>query len=200
MISKSELRTEARALRKRLAVENPQAAEQVVAQLPYLLEMMFETTASFAEAQKQRRFTAGLYKAQGSEIGTAPLAEALMKLDLDLALPVAVAKDAALEFRRWTPKDPLAPDAAGIFSPLPSAEVVVPDVVFVPLLAIDRDGYRLGQGGGYYDRTIQALRQRPDRPWFIGLAYSGQSVDVLPRDAHDQRLDGLLTETLASSV
>jgi 5-formyltetrahydrofolate cyclo-ligase len=68
---------------------------------------------------------------------------------------------------------------------------VVPDLIITPLLAFDRDGGRLGQGGGYYDRTFAAcphiLR--------VGLAYAGQEAPSLPMEAHDQRLHGVLTET-----
>jgi 5-formyltetrahydrofolate cyclo-ligase len=69
-----------------------------------------------------------------------------------------------------------------------------PDLVVAPLLAFDRRGGRLGQGGGSYDRTLANLRA--EKPVFvIGLAYSGQEVDALPVESHDQRLDAILTET-----
>jgi 5-formyltetrahydrofolate cyclo-ligase len=70
---------------------------------------------------------------------------------------------------------------------------VVPDVLLIPLLAFDATGYRLGYGGGYYDRTLSALRaQKPVIA--IGIAYAGQQVAAVPHEAHDQRLDGVLTE------
>jgi 5-formyltetrahydrofolate cyclo-ligase len=62
------------------------------------------------------------------------------------------------------------------------------------LLAFDRAGRRLGQGAGHYDRTLASLRAR--RPVFVlGLAFAGQEIDELPEEAHDQRLDAILTET-----
>jgi 5-formyltetrahydrofolate cyclo-ligase len=68
-----------------------------------------------------------------------------------------------------------------------------PDLIIAPLLAFDRAGGRLGQGGGHYDRTIGALRARA--PVFvIGLAYAGQEVAAVPCEPHDQRLDAILTE------
>jgi len=103
---------------------------------------------------------------------------------------VVVQRGGALIFRHWTPGDPLETDLGGCPAPLPSAEAVIPDLILTPLLAFDRDGGRLGQGGGYYDRTLAAL---PDVPR-IGLAYAGQEVEALPMDAHDQWLDGVLTE------
>ncbi|HRD47008.1 MAG TPA: 5-formyltetrahydrofolate cyclo-ligase, partial [Caulobacter sp.] len=75
-----------------------------------------------------------------------------------------------------------------------AADDVSPDLVMVPLLAFDAAGGRLGQGGGHYDRTMAALRNRPSSPPFVGMAYSGQQVAALPREPHDQPLDGILTE------
>ncbi len=65
----------------------------------------------------------------------------------------------------------------------------VPTLLLVPLLAFDRNGHRLGYGGGFYDRTLDAL-QVPA----IGIAYAGQEVSSIPHEAHDRRLDGILTE------
>ena len=62
------------------------------------------------------------------------------------------------------------------------------------MLAFDRRGGRLGQGGGYYDRTLAALRATAWPPAFVGLAYAGQEVERVPTDEHDQKLDAILTE------
>jgi len=200
MTDKHQLRAAMRATRKRLAAETPDAAERVVRHLPELLEIMFEASGSFAEEQEHRRFTAAVYKAVGSELSALPLARALMARDLDMALPVATGVGEPLVFRRWSPGDPLEMDASGVPAPLPLAEVVAPDVIFIPLLAVDQRGYRLGQGGGYYDRTLHALRGVTPLPWFIGLCYAGQMVDSLPEEVHDERLHGVLTEAYCSTV
>ena len=84
---------------------------------------------------------------------------------------------------RWA--SPLRP------RPPPSS---APDLIFLPLLGFDRSGGRLGQGGGYYDRTLAALRSAGPPVRAIGLAYAGQEAPRLPTDALDQRLDGVLTE------
>ena len=110
------------------------------------------------------------------------------------ALPVVVVREQPLVFRLHEPGQPLAPDALGILAPAPSAPQAWPDVVFTPVLAFDRQGGRLGQGGGHYDRTLEALRARHP-VLVIGLAYAGQEVDAVPTEPHDQRLDAILTET-----
>jgi 5-formyltetrahydrofolate cyclo-ligase len=70
---------------------------------------------------------------------------------------------------------------------------VSPELVVAPLLAFDRHGGRLGQGGGHYDRTLANLRAK-GRVFILGLAYAGQEVDAIPIEPHDQRLDAVLTE------
>lgn len=107
-----------------------------------------------------------------------------------LALPCVVAARSALVFRAWNAGEPLHPNAYGIAEPLASAAEVVPGAVLVPLLAFDASGHRLGYGGGYYDRTFEAL----PRMRLIGVAYSGQEWSAIPREAHDHRLDLIVTE------
>jgi 5-formyltetrahydrofolate cyclo-ligase len=146
------------------------------------------------------RRVVALYKALGAELDPRPLGEALRKAGWSLALPAVEAPDAPLVFRAWNPGEPLAKDLTGLAAPLPSAPVVRPDLVIVPLLAFDRRGDRLGQGGGHYDRTLAALRGEPSPPAFVGLAYSGQERGDLPREPHDQPLDGILTEAGYTAV
>ena len=110
-----------------------------------------------------------------------------------LALPCVVARHTPLRFHLWRESDSMRVSAFGVTEPQVEAEVVTPSVLLVPLLAFDADGYRLGYGGGYYDRTLEWLRkQRPIRA--IGIAYAGQEVEALPREPHDQQLDAVLTE------
>ena len=134
------------------------------------------------------------YHALGSELSPWPVLRKLARAGARIALPVALEPHAPLVFRAWRADQPLEPDAARIPSPTARAEGLRPDLLVVPMLAFDRAGYRLGQGGGYYDRTIEALRA--SGPLFaIGLAYAGQEIDGVPREAHDQPLDAILTET-----
>ena len=132
-----------------------------------------------------------VYRAIGSELNTDALSMALVDAGHALCLPVVLQLDEPMIFRRWSPGEPLEPDAAGVPAPLPLAEVVVPDLILTPLLAFDAHGGRLGQGGGYYDRTFQIL---PDAIR-VGFAYAGQRVEDVPVEGHDIRLHGVLTET-----
>jgi YbgC/YbaW family acyl-CoA thioester hydrolase len=85
-------------------------------------------------------------------------------------------------------------DEAGINAPEPSKPALEPDLVITPLLGFDRQGRRLGQGGGYYDRALEALRACKN-VFMLGLGYVGQETHGLPVEAHDQRLDAILTES-----
>ena len=128
----------------------------------------------------------------GEEIDPAPLMRRLLNEGYSLALPVMEAKGKPLLFRAWTPGDPLGEVAWGIREPLASSPVVEPDIILGPLLAFDREGYRLGYGGGFYDRTLARLRAM--KPVVsIGLAYDEQRVDAVPHSGYDQRLDWVLT-------
>lgn len=131
-----------------------------------------------------------LYRAIGAEVPTDELATALQALGRMLCLPVVVSREEAMVFRVWSPGDPLEDDIAGCPAPLNLASEIVPDLVITPLVAFAPDGYRLGQGGGYYDRTFAVV---PDAVR-IGLAFAGQEVSELPVEPHDIRLHGVLTE------
>ncbi len=132
------------------------------------------------------------FSAIGEEISPLPLLTRLVADGHRLCLPVMPGKGVPLLFRSWTPGDPTTAAVWGIGEPLPSAPVLEPDVLLVPLLAFDSRGNRLGYGGGFYDRTIAQLRAL--KPVVtIGLAFDEQRVDSVPHTAHDQRLDWVLT-------
>ena len=135
------------------------------------------------------------YWPMGDEADVRPLLEQLAGRGIVTALPVVVARHAPLQFRRWTPGDALEAGRHGTFHPYASAEVLEPDLLLAPLLAFDARGGRLGYGGGYYDRTLEALRAgRGRRITAIGIGYTAQAVDAVPRDGHDQPLDWIVTE------
>lgn len=109
-----------------------------------------------------------------------------------VGVPVIIGKGQPLRFREWTPGTKLVEGAFKALIPEEGAWVE-PEVLIVPLLAFDARGYRLGYGGGFYDRTLEGLRAR--HPVLaIGFAFSAQEVAEVPIDATDQRLDAVVTE------
>jgi 5-formyltetrahydrofolate cyclo-ligase len=109
-----------------------------------------------------------------------------------LGVPVIMAKAAPLRFREWSPGAKMVEGAFKALIPEDGAWVE-PQVLIVPLLAFDARGYRLGYGGGFYDRTLEGLRQRGP-VLAVGFAFAAQQVDAVPIDAFDQRLDAVVTE------
>ena len=130
------------------------------------------------------------------EFDVRALLRALDGEGLVCALPVVAAPDRALAFRRWRPGDRLTEGAFGIAEPAPDRPEVRPVALLVPLLAVDGAGRRLGYGRGYYDRTLAALRATGPAT-AIGVCFEAQRVAEVPAEAHDQRLDWVLTERSA---
>jgi 5-formyltetrahydrofolate cyclo-ligase len=106
-----------------------------------------------------------------------------------MVLPCVVHDSKILSFRCWEKGDVLITGAHNIPCPSEKSLEITPDVVLVPLVAFDKNGFRLGYGGGYYDATLAALRLKNPAIQTIGLAYDFQQVDVLPSELHDVRLD-----------
>lgn len=128
-----------------------------------------------------------------SEMPTRPLLEALAAAGYRTALPAMTGAGRPLRFRAWSPGDELHKGPLGLSEPAPGAPEVEPDVVFTPLACFDARGYRIGYGGGNFDATLEALRARR-KILAIGLAYADQEVAAAPHEAHDQRLDHVVTE------
>jgi 5-formyltetrahydrofolate cyclo-ligase len=176
---KTALRADLRARRRALAKALSDAADLAA--------------EAFLAADLPRFKSAALYHPVGAEMDPAPLGRALLKLGVRVAYPVVIARETPLIFREHPADGPLVPDAIGIACPPPSAPELRPDMVVVPMLGFDNVGGRIGQGGGFYDRTLAALRQ--SGPVFaLGLAFSGQEVEAIPIGPYDQRLDAVLTE------
>lgn len=109
-----------------------------------------------------------------------------------VGVPVIIGPGQPLRFRHWTPD---ARMVIGDFKALiPEAgDWLVPEVVIVPLVAFDARGYRLGYGGGFYDRTLEGLKARGP-VLAVGFAFAGQELDEVPIEVTDQRLDAVVTE------
>lgn len=107
-----------------------------------------------------------------------------------VALPVVVAEAAPLAFREWNENGELAPDCYGIPTPV-SGDWLAPDLLLLPLNGFDTAGYRLGYGGGFFDRTLAALQPRPIA---VGVGFECNRLASIGPEAHDQRLDWLVSE------
>jgi len=129
----------------------------------------------------------------GSEIDTRPLLRNVLEQGVDICLPAVIARDHPLEFRQWRDGDPLIDEDFGTKAPAATAKVMEPDILIVPLLAFDRAGYRLGYGGGFYDRSLEKLRLTKN-VLAVGVAFAGQEAASVPRDENDQPLDWIVTE------
>lgn len=132
-----------------------------------------------------------LYNAIGAEFDLTELAAALRKKNVSLCMPVVVEIGGALIFREWQEDSEMVEDLFRILAPSDDNEQVHPDIVFVPLLAFDRKGFRLGYGGGFYDRT---LAQLGDQIVSIGVGFAGQEMHKVPTGEFDSAVDYILTE------
>lgn len=109
-----------------------------------------------------------------------------------VTVPVIKAKATPLKFRQWTPDCQMITGEFGAKIPATGAWLE-PEVLIVPLVAFDRHGGRLGYGGGFYDRTLEMLRERRETI-AIGYAFAAQEAENLPLEATDQPLDAIVTE------
>ena len=150
----------------------------------------------FPESLKDAAIVAG-YWPLGSEIDPRPLMASLGARGAALALPWIATRDGQAVFRRWRAGDDMAPDAFGMLAPV-ADEQVIPVLVLTPLLAFDRTGARLGQGGGHYDRILQKLR--PQGVMAVGLAFAAQEIPRVPSGPTDAPLDWIITEREAIRV
>ena len=108
-------------------------------------------------------------------------------------LPVVVQRDAPLAFRAWTPTTALKADRYGIPTPV-SGEFVQPTALLLPVNGFDARGFRIGYGGGYFDRTLAALAAAGWPPLAIGVGYELARVETIFPEAHDEPLTAVVTE------
>jgi len=139
----------------------------------------------------QKPFVVSGFSSLPDEFRVWPLLRRLHGEGHALAMPVMQGKGLPLVFRAWAPGDAMDKAVWGIAEPKADKPVLEPDIVLVPLLAFDATGWRLGYGGGYYDRTLRGLRARKSIV-AIGLAYDESQVDAVPHLDYDERLDWVL--------
>jgi 5-formyltetrahydrofolate cyclo-ligase len=125
-----------------------------------------------------------------AEVDCRPLIARLLDTGWRAAMPVVIAPDAPMQFRTWAPGVPMGADPYGI--PVPAtAACVTPDILLLPLVAFDPAGFRLGYGGGYFDRTLAAC---DPRPFAIGVGFALGAVATIHPEPHDIPLDAIVTE------
>ena len=139
---------------------------------------------------KRTNFILGVYWPFQAEFDPRPLIDWLVATGSAVALPAVVDKKGPLEYRAWRPGEELVDGVWGI--PVPKArEIVLPQAVLAPLVGFDRRCYRLGYGGGYFDRTLAALSPRP---LAIGVGFEMARIETIYPQAFDIPMDIVVTE------
>lgn len=187
MDARQTLRRQMRSQRRQLSVAASRlAAQQLCRQLQQQLWF-------------QRARHIGLYLPMPGEINPLPAVSQRWTLDHQLYLPsVSTRPPIRMQMLPWVPGEQLLTNKFGVGEPMSIANGARPlwalDLLLIPLLAFDRQGNRLGMGGGYYDRLLATLAGRPRRPRLVGLAYAFQEVVTIPTASWDIPLDLVATE------
>ena len=129
-----------------------------------------------------------------SEIPTTALNEYLISKNKILSFPVVNPKSKILSFRKFKKNQNLVEGSYKIPEPPLENEELIPNLIFVPCLAFDIQGYRLGYGGGYYDRTFAKLKDLEHSFVSVAIAYDDQRVEHVVYDKYDERIDYIITE------
>ncbi|MEY3579072.1 MAG: hypothetical protein RI984_176 [Pseudomonadota bacterium] len=176
-LDKSALRQSLIAARKALSAEDKiQSDRHIMA----ALEVFLST---------QTIQVLGVYLPLSGEPDLRPLYEALCKRDMRLALPVVLEKNQAMLYAPWQPGDMLIKDASGTPAPAARETFVQPELILAPCVGFTDSRYRLGYGGGYFDRTLAQAQQM----LAVGIAYSFTCVDFAVSN-YDIALDWIITE------
>jgi 5-formyltetrahydrofolate cyclo-ligase len=147
-------------------------------------------TALRALLAERPGITLGAYWPFRAEFDPRPLIAWVIAAGGSVALPVVIDKKGPLEYRRWAPGDPLADGVWGI--PIPEKrDVVVPQAVLAPLVGFDANCYRLGYGGGFFDRTLAAIEPRA---WAIGVGFEFSRLETIHPQAFDVPMNVIVTE------
>jgi 5-formyltetrahydrofolate cyclo-ligase len=134
-----------------------------------------------------------VYWPLGDELDPMPLLNTFNALGHTMVLPVMLGAQKPLIFRMWQPGDTLKDAGFGTREPTEDKQILEPDIILAPLLAFDSRGFRLGYGGGFYDRTLELLRKTKHVSVF-GIAYAAQEMDQVIKGPYDQPLNGIVTE------
>jgi len=178
--AKAVMRKQAAKNRAQLAALDPTGADRLAKHLPHLIE----------------RFGNGAYAAYlpiRSELSPLPLVKGLAESGLVTAMPITPEPGMPLSFHQWAPGMPLDSGPYGTQQPPVANPLVTPTVILAPMLAFDDGCWRLGYGGGFYDRSLAALRGSGHVVTAIGIAYGDQRVAAVPTGPYDMALDAVLT-------
>ncbi|MGD9638966.1 MAG: 5-formyltetrahydrofolate cyclo-ligase [Alphaproteobacteria bacterium] len=145
----------------------------------------------FIKGQKHKVFS--LYFPIKGEVDISSLMFDIEDEKSEAALPVVEKKGEPLIFARWSLDTVLTTREFGILEPS-NVENVVPDVMFLPLVAFDRQGNRLGYGGGYYDKTIAKIKKIKPQVKIVGVGYAMQEVATIPCEEGDEKMAYIVTE------
>ena len=129
-----------------------------------------------------------------SEINTTELNNYIVKKNKTLCLPVIFKQDEHLIFRKFTNNEDMTHGFMKIKEPINTNEILDPEILFVPCLAFDTFGFRLGYGGGYYDKTFNYYKKNKKNFISVGYAFDDQKVYEVPKDKFDIKLDYVITE------
>ena len=173
---KSKLRKKALKLREKIYKKN--------------IQINFSQLIEIIKKEKLEKKIIGGYYPVNFEIDDLVLLKKFEKNKFSISLPV-IKKTFQMDFYKWSFFDPLKVNKYGIPEP-ELKKIVYPDILLIPLVAFDKNLNRLGYGGGYYDRFINRLSKKK-KIIRIGLALSTQKIDRVPINAHDQKLDYIVT-------
>ena len=145
----------------------------------------------FKKIKKNNLKIIGGYYPVNFEVDTLNFLNELDKKDYKICLP-AIKKNNQMDFYLWTFKDLLKLNKFGIPEP-EKIKKVIPELILVPLVAFDKKLFRIGYGGGYYDRYIEKYLIKKNI-LKVGVAYSFQKINKIPINKFDKKLDIIITE------
>ena len=178
-MNKSDIRKKILKIRKQKSFKN--------------LKINFEDINKILKKNKITFKFVGGYYPYNHEVDVIKILEKFEKKRYQISLP-KIKKNFQMNFFHWSKNDPLVINRYGIPEPI-SDKVIYPDILLVPLLAFDSRLYRIGYGGGYYDRYINKIKQKKNITT-VGLAYSFQKIKEVPINKFDTKLDFVITNKI----
>jgi len=176
---KAQMRTQLLTLRRTMSPDLKAQAEKNI------IETLFEWL------DEHRPKSLGGYLAIAGEPDLMPMYKTLSKRGIKFALPFAANRHGPLAYRLWEPGESLGRDISGMRVPAEGNLEIKPEIVLAPCIGFNDERYRLGFGGGYFDRTLA----QPSSPFALGIAYASARIQF-PLEAHDIPLNQIITDAL----